>query len=193
MEEISVLKQIEQIRKIATTGGRYAKSPYDQNRYEELSEIAEQLSKDIFDLDAKSLDPIDQTGYITPKIGVNGILRNQEGEFLLEKRIDDGCWGLPGGWAEVGYSAEENIQRELHEETGFEIEVMRLVGLMSRTPNASFPFTSYHSLFECKIIGGTLQKSHESEEVVWKRFEDINDWHADHKEWVSFYLNDLKG
>jgi ADP-ribose pyrophosphatase YjhB (NUDIX family) len=32
----------------------------------------------------------------------------------------DGCWSLPGGWAEVDLSIKENIIKEAKEEAGVE-------------------------------------------------------------------------
>ncbi len=38
------------------------------------------------------------------KIGcaTNGIVFNEVGEVLLQKRADNGWWGLPGGWVDPG-------------------------------------------------------------------------------------------
>jgi ADP-ribose pyrophosphatase YjhB (NUDIX family) len=47
------------------------------------------------------------------------------------KRSDNAHWGLPGGYVEVGESVVEATKREVREETGYEIEVGRLVGVYS--------------------------------------------------------------
>jgi len=52
-------------------------------------------------------------------------------QILLMKRSDNAHWGLPGGYVEPGESVEVATQREVREETGFEIEVGRLVGVYS--------------------------------------------------------------
>ena len=44
---------------------------------------------------------------------VNHHSLNENGEF----------WGPPGGGMDYGYSAEENLKREFHEETGLHIEI----------------------------------------------------------------------
>ena len=40
----------------------------------------------------------------------------------MVKESKDGKWSLPGGWADIGFSAKENITKEFKEETGLTIE-----------------------------------------------------------------------
>jgi ADP-ribose pyrophosphatase YjhB (NUDIX family) len=47
------------------------------------------------------------------------------------KRSDNQHWGLPGGYVEPGESVVIATQREVREETGYEIQVGRLVGIYS--------------------------------------------------------------
>ena len=46
------------------------------------------------------------------------VVRASYGAILLQRRTDDGLWGLPGGALEPGDSLEEAARRELLEETG---------------------------------------------------------------------------
>ncbi len=52
-------------------------------------------------------------------------------ELLLMQRSDNGCWGLPGGYVEPGESVVEATVREVMEETGYRVEVGRLIGVYS--------------------------------------------------------------
>ncbi len=52
-------------------------------------------------------------------------------ELLLMQRSDNGLWGLPGGYVEPGESVLEATRREVREETGYEIDLGRLVGVYS--------------------------------------------------------------
>ena len=54
-------------------------------------------------------------------------------EILLMRRSDNRHWGLPGGYVEPGESVVVATEREVREETGYEIEVGRLVGVYSIT------------------------------------------------------------
>jgi ADP-ribose pyrophosphatase YjhB (NUDIX family) len=55
----------------------------------------------------------------------------RDGAILLMQRADNGHWGLPGGHVEPGESVTEATLREVREETGWQIEVGRLIGVYS--------------------------------------------------------------
>jgi len=65
------------------------------------------------------------------KVGVGVIVVDDSGRVLLEKRSDNGMWGLPGGGIEPGESVCEAALREVREETGLAIDITRLVGVYS--------------------------------------------------------------
>ena len=52
-------------------------------------------------------------------------------EILLMRRSDNGHWGLPGGFVEVGESVADAARREVAEETGWSVEIGRLIGVYS--------------------------------------------------------------
>ena len=55
----------------------------------------------------------------------------RKGELLLMRRADNGHWGLPGGFVEVGESVAAAARREVREETGWTVEIGRLIGVYS--------------------------------------------------------------
>jgi ADP-ribose pyrophosphatase YjhB (NUDIX family) len=55
----------------------------------------------------------------------------REGRLLLQLRADNRQWGLPGGSIEIGETVTTATAREVLEETGYEIEVGRLIGVYS--------------------------------------------------------------
>ncbi|GIQ69592.1 DNA mismatch repair protein MutT [Xylanibacillus composti] len=63
--------------------------------------------------------------------GVCVIVRNEQGEFLLQLRSDSLDWGTLGGALELGESMEEAAARELYEEAGLSAESYRFVKLLS--------------------------------------------------------------
>jgi 8-oxo-dGTP pyrophosphatase MutT (NUDIX family) len=65
------------------------------------------------------------------KVGVGIIIVDESGRILLEKRSDNGMWGLPGGAVEPGESVRQTALREAKEETGLDIEITGLVGVYS--------------------------------------------------------------
>ncbi|QMV39847.1 NUDIX hydrolase [Cohnella cholangitidis] len=62
--------------------------------------------------------------------GVAVLVINDEYELLLQKKRD-GTWAIPGGFMELGESAEDTGRREIAEETGLRLGHMRLVGVFS--------------------------------------------------------------
>ena len=93
---------------------------------------------------------------------VAAIVTNGDGRILLQRRSDNGLWGLPGGSVEIGESVSTAIVREVREETGLTVGVERLVGVYS---DPAYQVVRYadgnvvhyiSTLFACRILGGSL-------------------------------------
>ena len=111
--------------------------------------------------------------------GVSAVILTPEG-LLLQRRADNGCWGLPGGGVEPGESVSEAVVREVREETGLEVRPLRLVGVYSAPAIhqvVTYPDgTVIHyvsSSFECRIVGGQIAPGPESLEVEWFDPEEL--------------------
>jgi len=61
--------------------------------------------------------------------GVAGIVVNEAGHVLLQRRSDTGAWGLPGGAIDPGEEPAEACAREVLEETNVSVIPERLVGV----------------------------------------------------------------
>ncbi len=59
------------------------------------------------------------------------IVFDARGRILLHRRTDNGKWSLPGGDAGGGETADQGVVREVREETGYDVRVVRLVGVYS--------------------------------------------------------------
>lgn len=62
--------------------------------------------------------------HFNPAIGLGAILVAPEGRVLLVRRLRDpgrGKFGLPGGFADAGETAEAALRREVREEVGIEV------------------------------------------------------------------------
>lgn len=178
-----ILDMLDEMRTIGQLGLCFCKDEYDKQRYNRLMELAcegySSICKEPQNIILERFKK--ELGYITPKIGVNGIVFDEDYNILLDRRSDDKLWGIPGGWAESGESPETSIKRELFEETGYEVEVENILDIFTRLPgDFGQPHTSYHILFLCKIKGGSLKISSESIEVGFHNINDIKEWHRDH-------------
>lgn len=75
------------------------------------------------------------------------------GEIVLIRRKDDGCWSLPGGVVDWGEDIRSAVHRELKEETGLEItNIKRLVGVYS-SPNRDPRIHSICIVVEAEVQG----------------------------------------
>lgn len=89
------------------------------------------------------------------------ILRDDRQQVLLQRRADNGQWGLPGGILEPGESLLDCARRELAEETGLQAGGLRLTGLYSEPlydvvyPNGD-QVQQYTACFAGKFCGGQV-------------------------------------
>ena len=102
----------------------------------------------------------------------NGAIFNESGDVLLQRRADNGYWGLPGGKVDIGESVEQGVVREVFEETGLRVTVVRLVGIYSDPVQYSimtYPggdVIQYVTMvFECERESGELRLSDESTDI----------------------------
>lgn len=97
------------------------------------------------------------------------------GKLLLHRRTDNGRWSLPGGAIEVGETAAQATVREVREETGYEVQVIRIIGIYSDPAQTTMQYpngdvAAYVAIaFECRVIGGAPALSDETCEVNWFR------------------------
>ncbi len=59
------------------------------------------------------------------------IVENDKGEILLQRRQDNGCWGIIGGAMEMGESFEEAVRRETMEESGLSLGKLEIFQILS--------------------------------------------------------------
>lgn len=109
---------------------------------------------------------------VTPLVGCDVFVVNDAKEVLLVRRSDNGLWALPGGCHDLGETPAECAVRECHEETGLEVELLRLLGVWSsnRYEYVHYPWRDNefcHLMFEARLCGGQERTSGETVEVGW--------------------------
>lgn len=97
------------------------------------------------------------------RIGAEGIVVNEMGEVLLILRDDSRTWATPGGSLEASELPTTGVIREVKEETGIQVQPVRLVGLYHR------PDDYLILSFRCLAVGGQLTPSEESPQVGFHR------------------------
>jgi ADP-ribose pyrophosphatase YjhB (NUDIX family) len=169
------LEWAREIQALSQTGLHYSETQYHAQRYRRLMEIAAEIVECQTDL---SRQPVlenfaVQPGYATPKVDVRAaVVRDRE--ILLVQERADGCWAMPGGWADVGEIPSKMVAREVWEESGFEVEARKVIGVYDANRGHT-PLEFYHAykiVFLCEIVGGEARPSDETLAVGFFPFDD---------------------
>jgi ADP-ribose pyrophosphatase YjhB (NUDIX family) len=164
----TLLRWSESLAGIARTGLGFTESLYERERFEEILKVAADIrfEADEEPKEAGAADDLFQEwmssvgkgvpGYVTPKVAVGAAVGNDKGELLLIQRADSGIWLYPTGWCDVGYSAAEVVVKEVEEETGIEVEPVRLIAVLDGLRLGFTRVPLYSLLFYCRAVGGAL-------------------------------------
>lgn len=154
-----------ELRSIAAEGLRYAENPYDLDRYRRLHELAAQPLAAA----APDFSWPDEFGYATPKVDVRAAVIDGQRKILLVREAANGLWTLPGGWADQNVSPAGNAAKEVREEAGIEVEVLKLIACWDkdRQGHPRQPEHIYKLVFLCRPTGGTLGTGHETTAAGW--------------------------
>ena len=88
-------------------------------------------------------------------IRVTGILIEDEKILLVKQKVSDKRnWSLPGGKLEQGETIEQGIIREMKEETGLDVEIIRLLYLCDVSASNN---TLLHISFLLKRVAGNIE------------------------------------
>ena len=152
-----ILDVITELQALAQTGLTYAKDEFDIERYQRLMVMSAELATYNSSKELEQILEIfsSDIGYKTPQVEVRGAVFRNDKILLIREKSDD-LWSLPGGWADVNFSASENVINEIREESGFVCEVEKLIAIYDKRRYVSKPVWPYvyKMLFLCNIIDG---------------------------------------
>lgn len=180
---MDILPLLDELQTIARNGLAYATDPYDRERYERLLSLAVTHYGQALDLPPAEARRrlAGELGHITPKVGAEAAIFDDDGKILLVRRADDGKWCLPCGWVEPNESPAEAAVRETREECGLDARVVQLVDVFARKPDSGHgPHAAIAVVYLCEVSGGTLRGSHEGGELRYWHIEDVPAWHELH-------------
>ncbi|GAA2506835.1 NUDIX domain-containing protein [Actinocorallia cavernae] len=109
----------------------------------------------------------------------SAVVVDGSGRILLQRRRDNGMWALPGGAMHIGESLPDCAVRETREETGFDVEIVGIVGTYSN-PRHVFAYDDgevrqeFSVCFLARPTAGRLAVSEESTDVRWFRPEEVD-------------------
>ncbi|MDP8931181.1 MAG: NUDIX hydrolase [Actinomycetota bacterium] len=176
------IRWARELQAIGQTGLRYAGDErfagdaFDVERYERVRELATEMFRAHLEDDFTSVDVLlaGETGDATPKIDVRGVVFDDNDSVLLVRERQDNRWTLPGGWAEVNEPPSTSVAREVEEESGYEVRVVRLLALWDRDhhEHPAHPFHIWKAFFACEVTGGRPRETLEASE---SQFWDVDD------------------
>lgn len=103
-------------------------------------------------------------------------LIQKEGRYLIARRLESsilgGHWEFPGGKCRRGERFEQCLKREMHEELGVTVKVLRFY----RTVDYVYPDQTLklHFYFCCIVTGEPRALS--SQEIRWVKREDLGQY-----------------
>ena len=95
-------------------------------------------------------------------VSVAAVVINEEGKILVIQRRDTGDWQIPGGVLELGETIQDGLRREVREETGLDVEPVRLTGVYQNMQRDVIAL-----VFLAHPVGGTPTPTEESVQVAW--------------------------
>jgi ADP-ribose pyrophosphatase YjhB (NUDIX family) len=169
---------VQQIQALAQNGLAYSQNPFDIERYEALRELAARLMAEYGCEDFEHIHEIftAEAGYATPKLDARGVVF-RDGKLLMVKELVDGGWTLPGGWVDVGEPLSLAVEREVREESGYEVKAVKLLALYDRNADIhghpAYIFHLYKIFVLCELLGGIPTNSIETGGVEWVSEDEI--------------------
>ncbi|MBA3957140.1 MAG: NUDIX domain-containing protein [Parachlamydiaceae bacterium] len=125
------------------------------------------------------------------KNAVIGIIFNEKRDaVLILERRDVSVWVLPGGGIDAGETPEEAVVREVLEETGLRVKIIRKVA-------EYYPINRITRLtyaFECAVLEGSTTTGDETRSVGFYPIDKLpSSFFELHKEWLDDALANFDG
>lgn len=115
-------------------------------------------------------------------VAVGAVIEDKEGRILLVKHKPErgGFWQekwiCPGGELELGEAIAEGIQREVMEETGLEIELVKPLPAFDRIVKSAGGVSLHVIYIDCiaRLVGGELKVDSDVGEALWVKKNELD-------------------
>lgn len=113
-----------------------------------------------------------------PLIGVGAVIIKDDAVVLVRRANPPsrGEWSIPGGLVTIGETLTAAVRREALEETGLEVEPVRLVELLERIFPDDGGKIKYHYVladYLCLVKGGRLRAGSDASEAVFAHKDEL--------------------
>ncbi|XOV84771.1 MAG: NUDIX hydrolase [bacterium] len=146
----------KRLQALASTGLHFDVSEHDNERYREVSDIAQRMLAGLGQLPLEQISnmhPDAAQSYATPLIDVRGAVFRGDDILLVQEKSDQ-RWTLPGGYADVGLSAAQNIEKEIAEEASLTVRARALYAVKHKAKHPYKPDVRdfYKFFFLCEAL-----------------------------------------
>lgn len=114
-----------------------------------------------------------------PRVGVGAVVLH-EGRVLLVRRGRApalGLWSVPGGLVELGETTVDAARREVEEETGLDVRIAGLVGVLDRVTRDADGRVRYHWVLVDYLAfpesNDTITAGSDAAEVRWVTIDEV--------------------
>jgi 8-oxo-dGTP diphosphatase len=125
------------------------------------------------------------TDYDT-RLAAYAVIVDDQDRILLAlwNEVEPPQWTLPGGGVEFDETPDEGCVREVHEETGYDVALLRTLGANSSTTPAAErprvtdrPAKSVRVFYEAAVVGGELRNEQggTTSEARWIPVAEVRD------------------
>lgn len=181
---------------LAKIGKKYSHDPYALENYEELEKISGEMLSEL--IGKETINIFERDLYPTPSCSVRVLVFNQDDKLLMVQEVQDGGYAVPGGWCEVFDSLVETAVKEVKQESGLDIEVIRLLAIFQRERYKDYPTVISEQVhyFLAEVKGGELKNNHEILSVTYQDYNNLPELsrknsYRELSEAINIAINDL--
>ncbi len=154
----------------------------------QLTDEGKKLLEDFEKMNA-TFHTLSSLGMRTPLVAADGLIIIDEKLVLIRRKFYpyEGKLALPGGMVEYDERVEDAVRREMKEETGLDVEIVKLLGVYSepgRDPRGHVVSVAY----VLKRVGGELRSGDDAKAIELVDINDIPDLAFDHNEIIEDFL-----
>jgi len=170
-------EKIKRLHALAEIGLELSDISYDWERYQEIRDICLDMLETMTHVPIQEIVPVieERNGYRTPKVDIRAVVFNEKEQILLIQENVDGCWAMPGGWADISYSPGEVAVKECYEEAGLRVKAVKLLAVMDKQKQGMPPAFEYiYKIYLlCKKLDDNISTGSETSDVGWFDRNDL--------------------
>ena len=169
MDTKELYDYILKIQSIAKIGLVFSKDPYAITNYQQINDLTLEIMEKLLEIEFHKPNYFSRDIYPTPSVSVRALILNKnKDQILMVREANSGTYSFPGGWADLYDSPGQTAINESSQEAGADIELVRLVGVLNRTPfKSGVHVPEYLIVFEAKLKGDLHEHEYETDDVRW--------------------------